>query len=221
MKLGKAFELFVKRILLHVGFTEVPSDGLYIFDGAPGQMIQGLGEAHNADVLVEPPVQTPFYARTRLLVECKGRRHKKVGLNTLRSVLGLREDINHFDIVDLKELKARRRQRRAVALPLFERYSYQVAVAAIDGYTAQAQKFAATYRIPLLQFDQLPFWALFCELVGAQSLDSGEIEAGGSRGRVADKPHPGIGGSGWPPDRPGGHGFGAAAVPLPRGGGLE
>lgn len=36
------------------------SDGLYIFDGAPGQMIQGLGEAHNADVLLEPPAQTPF-----------------------------------------------------------------------------------------------------------------------------------------------------------------
>ena len=47
---GKAFELFVKRILIHIGFSEVVSDGLYIYDGAPGQMIQGLGEAHNADV---------------------------------------------------------------------------------------------------------------------------------------------------------------------------
>lgn len=53
---GKAFELFVKRILIHIGFSEVVSDGLYIYDGAPGQMIQGLGEAHNADVLLEPPV---------------------------------------------------------------------------------------------------------------------------------------------------------------------
>ena len=42
---GKAFELFVKRILIHIGFSEVVSDGLYIYDGAPGQMIQGLGEA--------------------------------------------------------------------------------------------------------------------------------------------------------------------------------
>lgn len=57
---GKAFELFVKRILIHIGFSEVVSDGLYIYDGAPGQMIQGLGEAHNADVLLEPPVQTPL-----------------------------------------------------------------------------------------------------------------------------------------------------------------
>ena len=60
MKAGKAFELLIKRILLHIGFSEVASDGLYIFDGPPGQMIQGLAEAHNADVLLEPPVQTPF-----------------------------------------------------------------------------------------------------------------------------------------------------------------
>ena len=51
---GKAFELFVKRILIHIGFSEVVSDGLYIYDGAPGQMIQGLGEAHNADGAASP-----------------------------------------------------------------------------------------------------------------------------------------------------------------------
>lgn len=39
MKRGKAFELFVKHLLLKVGFLEVNSDGLYIFDGSAGQMI--------------------------------------------------------------------------------------------------------------------------------------------------------------------------------------
>ena len=71
MKAGKAFEIFVKRILMCVGFSEVRSDGLYIYDAAPGQMIQGLGESHNADVLLEPPVQTPFCSLSRLLIECK------------------------------------------------------------------------------------------------------------------------------------------------------
>lgn len=60
MKAGRAFEIFVKHILLKVGFVEVKSDGLYVFDGTAGQMIQGLGEAHNADVLLEPPVQIPL-----------------------------------------------------------------------------------------------------------------------------------------------------------------
>jgi hypothetical protein len=168
MKAGKAFEILVKRILVNVGFSEVMSDGLYIFDGAPCQMIQGLGEAHNADVLLEPPVQTPFYSRTRLLIECKDYR-MKVGLNTIRSVLGLREDINHFDIVDINELTARRRQNRHGIIYNYERYSYQVAVASLNGYTLPAQKFAATYRIPLLEFNRMPFWSSFCEILDSKN----------------------------------------------------
>lgn len=81
MKLGKAFEILVNRILINVGFSEVVSDGVYIFDGAPGQMIQGLGEAHNADVLLEPPVQTPFYSRTRLLIEYSRPIIKMISIN--------------------------------------------------------------------------------------------------------------------------------------------
>ena len=156
MRKGKAFEVFVKRLLISVGFTEVNSDGLYIFDGAPGQMIQGLGEAHNADVLLEPPVQTPFYAQTRLLIECKDY-SKRVGLDTVRSALGLREDINHFDIVDINELVTRRGQRR-VGNVCYTRYLYQVAIASISGFSMKAQKFAATHRISLIEFDKLPFW---------------------------------------------------------------
>ena len=165
---GKAFELFVKRILVNIGFSEVVSDGLYIYDGTPGQMIQGLGEAHNADVLLEPPVQTPFYSKTRLLIECKDYR-TKISLNVVRSALGLREDINNFNIVDMAELKARRRQNRRVLPPIFDQYSYQVAIAALSGFTTQAQEFAAAYRIPLIEFNKLPFWNEFCQTVGSVS----------------------------------------------------
>ena len=161
---GKAFELLVKQLLLNIGFTEINSDGLYVFDGTAGQMIQGLGEAHNADVLLEPPVQTPFYAYTRILIECKDYT-RRVGLNTVRSVLGLREDINHFDIVDKRELEARRVQRRRGLTYNFTRYYYQVALASMSGYTIPAQKFAATHRIPLLEFNKLPFWEEFCSII--------------------------------------------------------
>ena len=170
MKLGKAFEIFVKRILLNVGFSEVNSDGLYIFDGAPGQMIQGLGEAHNADVLLEPPVQTPFYSLTRLLIECKDY-SRKVGLNTVRSALGLKEDINHFDIVDINELNARRKMKRNSILYNHDRYSYQVAIAALNGFTVPAQKFAATYRIPLLEFNKMPFWNDFRNVMNTRDIN--------------------------------------------------
>ena len=165
MKAGKAFEIFVKRLLMCVGFSEVMSDGLYIYDAAPGQMIQGLGEAHNADVLLEPPVQTPFCSLSRLLIECKDYK-TKVGLNTLRGVLGLKEDVNHFDIVDLNELIQRRNTRRTDLTYKYTRYHYQVAVAALNGFTVQAQKFAATYRIPLIEFNKMPFWETFLDLLG-------------------------------------------------------
>lgn len=165
MKSGKALELLVSSILLNVGFSKVRSDGRYVFDGSAGQMVQGLGEAHNADVLVEPPVQTPFYTPSRLLVECKDY-SKSIGLNTLRSVLGLREDINHFDIVDAQELQARQRNRRAGIAHDHRRYYYQVAVASTSGFTVAAQNFALTHRIPLIEIDKMPFWHDFCNASG-------------------------------------------------------
>ncbi len=165
MNAGKAFELLVKNILLHIGFSQVRSDGLYIFDGTPGQMIQGLGDAHNADVLLDPPVQTPFYTPTRLLIECKDY-SRRVGLNTIRSALGLREDINHFDIVDKDELEKRRSNRRIGLTYDYPRYLYQVAVASMSGFTIPAQNFAATHRIPLIEFNKMPFWENFRAVTG-------------------------------------------------------
>lgn len=158
MTKGKAFEILIKRILMNIGFTEISSDGIYIFDGTAGQMIQGLGEAHNADVLLQPPVQIPFYAPSRILVECKDYAGK-VGLNTLRSALGLREDINNFELVDFKVMRNRRaNNRRHQLIYPYDRYYYQVAVASMCGFTTQAQEFALTHRISLISFSDMPFW---------------------------------------------------------------
>ena len=171
MKSGKAFEIFVKRLLINVGFREVKSDGLFVFDGSPGQMVQGLGEAPNADVLLEAPVQTPFLHKTRILIECKDY-NKKVGLNIVRSALGLREDINHFEMVDVNELSERMSQRRRGIIETFDRCTYQVAIASMEGYTIPAQKFAATHRIPLIEFDKMMFWSEFKEIVEQISINA-------------------------------------------------
>ena len=175
---GKAFEILIKRMLMNVGFSEVYSDGVYIFDGTAGQMIQGLGEAHNADVLLQPPVQIPFYIPTRILVECKDYIHP-VGLNTIRSALGLREDINHFEVVDVNVLKNRKSTRRPKnSVYEYTRYFYQVAVASMSGFTKQAQEFAATHRISLISLSNMPFWASFNESFNSVKWtnDYGEIE---------------------------------------------
>lgn len=157
---GKALELLMKNTLLQIGFSQVRSDNRYIFDGTAGQMIQGLGDAHNADVLLEPPVQIPFYAPTRLLIECKDYL-RPVSLNILRSALGLREDINHFEIVDETEIRARQRNRRAGIVHSHQRYLYQVAVASTSGFSRPAQNFALSHRIPLIEVNKMPFWEEF------------------------------------------------------------
>lgn len=95
MKSGKAFELLVRYILINIGFEEVVSDNIYVYGKPTCQKINGLGEAHDADVLLEPPVQTPFFATTRLLIECKDyskrKNSNKVGLGDIRGGTGVKE----------------------------------------------------------------------------------------------------------------------------------
>ena len=113
---------------------------------------------------LEPLVQTPFLNKIRLLVECKDYK-RKVGLDVVRDALGLREDVNHFELVDANELLSRKTQRRQGIINFHERYSYQVAIASMSDYSIQAQKFAAIkkgkigIRIRLISSNTI-FWKL-------------------------------------------------------------
>lgn len=151
---GRIFEFFMRQLLEGCGFNQVPSDGLIVYDGSPGQMIHGLGQAHNADVLMSPPMQTPFYFPTNLLVECKCY-NEPLGLPFVRNVLGLREDINNFDIITPDILNARRNFRgKTPKLFPFQRHIYQVALASVTGFTRPAIEFAQVHRIPLISFSE-------------------------------------------------------------------
>ena len=120
-------------------------------------MIHGLGQAHNADVLVNPPIQIPFFFPSRLIIECKCKK-KPLGIEHGRNVLGLREDINNFDIITPGILQARTHYQRAtLATYDFDRYHYQVALASTSGFKLTTLEFAAVHRIPLLQFSSSLF----------------------------------------------------------------
>ena len=86
-EIRESFEILVRYITINMGFMEVVSDGLYISGKATCQKINGLGEVHDADVLLEPPAQMPFYPIARLLVECKDfskrKNQGKVGLDVV------------------------------------------------------------------------------------------------------------------------------------------
>ena len=149
---GAAFEYFVRRVLLSCGFKPVASDGFFIYDFGPGQMIHGLGQPHNADVLVEPYIQIPFYNTTRLIVECKCY-EEALGIEFVRNVLGLRTDVNSFDIVTPDILNARRNYRSSKSKVYdMERYNYQVGLASFNGFKNTAQALALTHKIPLISF---------------------------------------------------------------------
>lgn len=149
---GKLFEFFVYKLLLFSGFKPVVPDKLLVFEGPAGTMLQGMGQAHNADVLLEPPFQTPFYFPTRLLVECKCY-NDTIGLPVVRGAFGLREDVNNFDIVTEDILKNRRSTytTKATYHPM-KRYTYQVAIASLNGFKSTAIPFAGAHRIPLISF---------------------------------------------------------------------
>ena len=164
---GKLFEFFVYRLLVSCGFRPVNPDGLLVYRGGPGLMVQGVGQPHNADVLLSPPIQTPFYYPTRLLVECKCY-NDTIGLPQIRNALGLRDDINNFEIVTEEILENRQRNRsRNPKFSDIKRYVYQVAVASIDGYKSTAYPFAKAHRIPLISFSQS---ALFADIRQAISV---------------------------------------------------
>ena len=176
---GKIFEYFMKNLLEGCGFTPVRSDGLIVYNGSAGQMIHGLGQAHNADVLMAPPMQTPFYHNTNLLIECKCH-GEQLGLPIVRNVLGLREDINNFDIITPAILNARKNYHsKTPKLFPFDRHIYQVAIASITGFTRPAIEFAKVHRIPLISFAEGELFAPlreFIEFIDSSSFSESDWE---------------------------------------------
>jgi hypothetical protein len=147
---GSLLEYTVRRILLNCGFTKVRPDGLLIYDRGGLTMINGKGAAHDADVLMNPPIQMPFSYPYRLNFECKAY-NKKVGLTIIRNALGLRYDINEFEIVTRTQLRERQNNRRStLAIDNRQRFNYQVGVASVEDFTKPAFEFAANNKIPLI-----------------------------------------------------------------------
>lgn len=147
---GSLLEYLVRRLLLNCGFTSVKPDGLLIFKKSGLTMVNGKGAAHDADVLMDPPIQMPFSYPFRLNFECKAYK-KDIGLSIIRNALGLRNDINEFEIVTRSQLVARQNNRRSTfAIDNRQRFNYQVGVASVEDFTKPAIEFAANNKIPLL-----------------------------------------------------------------------
>lgn len=149
---GTLLEYLVRQLLQNCGFNSVRPDGHYIYqqNGTGLFFINGKGAAHDADVLMEPPIQLPFSYPSRLLFECKAY-ETTVGLGVVRNALGLRYDINDFEIVTDASIQKRKNNRRAnYAISDRKRFNYQVGVASVEKFSSSAFEFAANNKIPLL-----------------------------------------------------------------------
>jgi len=149
---GALLEYIVRRLLNNCGFNSVIPDGHYIFTkGDTGLFfVNGKGAAHDADVLMDPPIQLPFSYPSRMLFECKA--HKEnIELSVIRNALGLRYDLNDFEIISDESIEKRKNNFRATyAISERIRYEYQVGVASVSDFTKPAFEFATNNKIPLL-----------------------------------------------------------------------
>ncbi len=171
---GALIECIVRNLLRSCGFTNVKADRLYTFERGGLFFINGKGAAHDADVLMDPPVQMPFAYPTRIIFECKAY-DGKASLPTVRNALGLRSDINDFEIVTKESLEKRQNNRRAsYAIETRQRFNYQVGVASMKGFRKPAVEFAANNRIPLLDLS----WFLDPHTMhDIQSLSQSELDS--------------------------------------------
>ncbi|MDK2979122.1 MAG: hypothetical protein PWP52_1836 [Bacteroidales bacterium] len=147
---GALLEYIVRNLLKNCGFTNVKADKVYSFERSGLFFVNGKGAAHDADVIMNPPIQMPFSYPTQLIFECKAY-SSQVGLTIVRNALGLRNDINDFEIVSKNSLIKRQNNRRAeYAIEARKRFLFQVGVASINDFSKPAIEFAANNKIPLL-----------------------------------------------------------------------
>lgn len=147
---GALLEYIVRNLLKNCGFTNVRADNLFSFERSGLFFINGKGAAHDADIIMNPPIQMPFAYPTQLLFECKAY-GTSANLPIVRNALGLRYDLNEFEIVTRDTLLRRQNNKRApYAIDTRTRFLYQVGVASVNDFSKPAVEFAANNKIPLL-----------------------------------------------------------------------
>ncbi|MBX7269973.1 restriction endonuclease [Micromonospora sp. Llam7] len=121
-----------------------------------GLLVRGRGADHQADVLGDLLMPTPFSLPVRLFVEAKNRR-SKVGLAEVRNAHGVIDDVNQQYST---ELSTSYRQ------PL-RRYQYRYALFSAAGFKKEAQSYALAQQISLVDLSGPAFEPLIATVEGA------------------------------------------------------
>lgn len=114
-----------------------------------GLRIHGRGADHQVDVLGQLRIRIPFMHRLRLFLEAKYR-EAPTGLSDLRNALGVINDVNEYYSANGTGVGSRG-----------PRYQYRYALFSASGFTANAQRYAITHQISLIDLSGPEFsWIL-------------------------------------------------------------
>jgi hypothetical protein len=158
---GALLEYIVRNLLKNCGFTNVKADNVYSFERGGLFFVNGKGAAHDADIIMNPPIQMPFTYPTQLIFECKAY-GTTASLPIVRNALGLRTDLNDFEIVTKESLLKRQNNRRgAYAIESRTRFLFQIGVASVNDFSKPSIEFASNNKIPLLSLS----WFLSAKII--------------------------------------------------------
>lgn len=146
---GAILEEIVLILMEKAGYRVLDaSEGEGLSAGHSGLDIQGRGEKHQVDALVSYDYTPSFIFPIRLIVEAKAYK-KPVGIEVVRNAVGVLADVNQnyfsFTINPGTEIKQKR-------------FNYSYAVFSLNGFTANAQRYAIAHQIFLIQYYYTPLF---------------------------------------------------------------
>lgn len=137
---GYVLEEVLAALLLDNGYrllVHESQDTDALKKGPHGLLVRGRGASHQADALGELRFSIPFSLPVRLFAEAKFK-GKAIGIADVRNALGLLNDVNERYAADgLQHFP-------------FVRYHYRYALFSTSGFTSDAQEFALTHQISLI-----------------------------------------------------------------------
>ncbi|MEV6603158.1 hypothetical protein [Kutzneria sp. NPDC051319] len=148
---GYLLEEVLARLLYDSGYRLLVSerqDPDALVRGKHGLLVRGRGADHQADVLGELMLPTPFSLPLRIFVEAKFRERDRGSLLDVRNAHGVLHDVNeHYSSEGVRDIPLRR-------------HHYRYALFSTSGFTRPAQRYALAQQISLVDLSGADFGEL-------------------------------------------------------------
>ena len=149
---GALLEEIVLFLLEKAGYTILDETAPDIRQGHSGLELEGRGEKHQVDAIVSYEYTPAFIYPIRLIVEAKAYA-RNIGIEIVRNGVGVLKDINENYFSYSTNAANQRDYSNQLKM---KRFNYTYAIFSINGYTANAQRYAIAHQIFLIQYKHVP-----------------------------------------------------------------